>query len=191
MHTPLLHETRSLVDRYLRLFPAETTSLNRLCSQLDDSTQDCFVRSNMTGHVTTSAAVLSPDGRQVLLIHHKFLDKWLPPGGHFELPGNLWESAMREVEEETGVTGLVLHPWSLKHQVPFDIDTHSMPANAAKNEGPHWHHDFRYLAVAPNVEALVPQLAEVHAARWAPLEELASANDRRLTTLARKLKTLL
>lgn len=190
MLSPLHRHTRELVDRYLAVFPGEAASLERLCAQLDDP-QDCFVRSNMTGHVTTSAAVLSPDGRQVLLIHHRFLGKWLPPGGHYERPDGLWESARREVEEETGVVGLELHPWSLAHGVPFDIDTHNMPANAAKNEGPHMHHDFRFLAVAPRVEELVPQLAEVHGARWAPLEELAATNDRRLTTLARKLRTLL
>lgn len=183
-------QTQALVARYLQVFPDEVASLSRLCAQLDDPT-DCFVRSNMTGHVTTSAAVLSPDGQRVLLIHHRFLEKWLPPGGHFELPGDLWDSARREVEEETGVSGLVLHRWSLAHGIPFDVDTHRVPANPAKNEGPHLHHDFRFLAVATNEDELVPQLAEVHDARWAPLEELVSSNDRRLTTLARKLKTLL
>ena len=187
---PLLDFTRALVARYLATFPAEQNALKRLSQQLEEP-DDCFVRSNMVGHITTSAAVLSPDHRKVLLIHHKFLGKWLPPGGHYEEPGDLWDSATREVEEETGVQDLLLHPWCELHGIPFDIDTHEVPQNSAKGEGPHLHHDFRFLAVARSEEGLTPQLAEVHGVRWAPLTELTASDDRRLLTLARKLKELL
>ncbi|HEX6288868.1 MAG TPA: NUDIX domain-containing protein [Herpetosiphonaceae bacterium] len=40
---------------------------------------------------------------KTLLLHHRKLDKWLPPGGHIdphELPDM---AALREVEEETGL----------------------------------------------------------------------------------------
>jgi 8-oxo-dGTP pyrophosphatase MutT (NUDIX family) len=190
MHQHLTPIARDLLARYLSIFPDETDQLARLAAQLN-APEDCFVRSNMVGHVTTSAAVLNSAMTHVLLIHHKFLNKWLPPGGHFELPGEFWDSAVREVSEETAVEGLVLHPWCVTHGVPIDIDTHRVPENPAKREGPHLHHDMRYLAVAPADVKLVPQLAEVHDVRWAPLQELHESNDRRLLALARKLKTLL
>lgn len=190
MHSSLKNTTAGLVSRYLQVFPDETQVLARLQQQLE-APADCFVRSNMGGHVTCSAAVLSPDLSQVLLIHHKFLNKWLPPGGHYEEPGDLWDSAVREVEEETGVSGIVLHPWCLHLGVPFDIDTHAVPVNPAKSEGAHWHHDVRFLAVASSVSELVPQVAEVLGARWAPLDELKNSQDRRMLRLAHKLRTLL
>ena len=40
---------------------------------------------------------------KTLLLHHRKLDRWLPPGGHIE-PDELPDvAALREVEEETGL----------------------------------------------------------------------------------------
>ena len=40
----------------------------------------------------------------MLLIHHKGLGKWLPPGGHIEENEVPHEAAIREVYEETGIS---------------------------------------------------------------------------------------
>ena len=42
----------------------------------------CFERSLAIGHVTASGWVVSPDRRQVLLMHHRKLNRWFQPGGH-------------------------------------------------------------------------------------------------------------
>ena len=188
-HPLLRQQTQRLLRRYLAVYPQEAAALARLQAQLE-APQDCFVRSNMVGHITSSAAILNPSGDKLLLIHHRFLDKWIPPGGHYEAPGTLWDSALREVEEETGLTGLTMHDWCRDLDLPMDIDTLATPANPAKGEGPHLHHDFRFLAVAEREAELTPQLAEVLGARWTPLAELVEANDRRLGVLMRKLATI-
>lgn len=161
-----------------------------LGSQLG-SGEDVFSRSNMTGHVTTSAAVLNGAGSKVLLVHHRILQKWLPPGGHYEAPGSLWVSALREVAEETGVGGVQPHPWTTLHGgLPIDVDTHPIPANPDKDEAQHFHHDFRFLAVADDGTPLVAQLAEVHAARWVPVTQLRDSPDERIRALYAKLAGL-
>lgn len=185
--TPTIHhQTSDILRRYFRLFPDETGRFKLLQEQLL-SGEDLFVRSNMRGHATASVVVLNEERTHLLMIAHKFLRKWLPPGGHYEPPGSLWDSGRREVFEETGVEDIVLHPWCIEHNLPLDIDTHAVPANPAKGEGPHFHHDFRYLAIARNVGELVAQEAEVDGVRWAPLRELEALNDRRLTQLVHKL----
>ena len=40
---------------------------------------------------------------QVLLIHHRQLNKWLPLGGHIELDEDPEMAALREVREESGL----------------------------------------------------------------------------------------
>lgn len=131
--------------------------------------EDAFSRLNWNpGHFTASAFVLSPDRSRVLLIHHKKLDLWLQPGGHFE-PGDasLLDTAKREAVEETGVQGLEL-------RVPgvFDVDIHDIPRR--KDEGPHQHFDVRFAFVAESDQLTLND--EVHGARWVAfdgLDELA------------------
>ena len=113
---------------------------------------------------------------------------WLPPGGHYEGPGSLWRSAAREVAEETGLAQILPHPWAVEHGIPLDIDSHAIPANPSKREGAHVHHDFRFLAVAPEHDDLQAQLTEVHAVKWAPVELLLSSPDERVRALLSKLR---
>lgn len=55
-------------------------------------------------HHTSTVFIISKENpKKVLLIHHKKLSVWLPPGGHEELYENSVETAIREVREETGL----------------------------------------------------------------------------------------
>ena len=91
------------------------------------------------GHYTASAFVLSPDGRDLLLIEHAKLARWLQPGGHVDPDdADLVAAARREGAEETG-----LHDLELLQPAPFDLDVHVIPARKADPE--HRHFDVRYL----------------------------------------------
>jgi len=105
---------------------------------------------------------VSADGRRVLLLHHRKLDRWLQPGGHGD-PGETTgeEVALREAREETGLLGLALHPHAPR---PLDVDVHEIPARPG--EPVHEHLDLRYLVVAPADATLAPDMAELHALRW-------------------------
>lgn len=50
-----------------------------------------------------TATVYVIDNQKVLLIFHKKLGKWLPPGGHMEANETPPETARREVKEESGL----------------------------------------------------------------------------------------
>lgn len=104
-----------------------------------------FSRDQFTpGHITATGLVLAPDGEQILLVHHRRLDRWLLPGGHVEPEdATVGDSARREVLEETGVA---LAPESAPPLA--GIDVHGIPPR--RKEPFHLHHDllFFFRAIA-------------------------------------------
>lgn len=126
--------------------------------------KDCFYRHLLHGHITGSAFIISSDATQVLLLHHRKLDKWLQPGGHADGDENIARVAEKEAREETGLQSLRL----LQTQV-FDVDIHAIPARKEVPE--HLHYDIRYLFVADPAEPLLGNL-ESKALAWFPLREV-------------------
>lgn len=124
---------------------------------------DCLLRTCLEGHLTGSAWIVSPDRRQTLLTHHRKLDKWLQLGGHADADPDLLAVAMREANEESGLSRLRPVTGAL-----FDVDRHRIPARGAEPE--HWHHDLRFMIEADPAEPLVisnesKELAWVEVAR--------------------------
>ena len=141
-------DIHQLYIKYLRAHPNEAEKLQILSEHLA-SQANMISRKNFEGHITASAFVINEHTKQVLLLEHKTLSKFLQPGGHIEEKDiSLLDAAQREVREETGFKRNEL---TLKAavpndpSVPFDIDTHRIPANEKKLESEHFHHDFRYI----------------------------------------------
>ena len=162
-------------------------TLDRYRAEVADNTDDLALllerfaagdaldaRSTMPGHVTTSAIVVDEAGQGVLLVRHRSLGLWLQPGGHWEPAPTLAASAEREAREETGVTGLHLHPWHCDPVLPIDIDTHPIPANPRKGEPAHHHFDIRFAFVASRASELRAQEDEVADVAWRPFDHLAA-----------------
>lgn len=129
-----------------------------------DAHPDVFERRHAVGHFTGSAWVVSGDGRRVLLTHHRKLDRWLQPGGHADGDADLARVALREAEEETGLTGLRVEP------AVFDLDRHMIPARG--HEPAHWHYDVRYVVLAGADERFVVG-EESHDLAWRDIVEVA------------------
>lgn len=125
---------------------------------------DCFERHLSIGHVTGSAWIVSPDHRQVVLLHHAKLDRWFQPGGHADGDPDLLGVALREAEEETGLQNLKVVSPSI-----FDVDVHTIPARASEPE--HLHYDIRFLLEAPTDQPFV-QTEESKEVRWVNVAEI-------------------
>ncbi|MBP5972846.1 NUDIX domain-containing protein [Brasilonema sp. CT11] len=171
--TIIKQSVSTIVSRYLELYPDEKQRLDKVQTVLDGDSS-IHLRSSMEGHITASSIILSED--RILMIHHKTLKKWLCPGGHFDIEDEyLWVTAKREASEETGVAGekLKLHQWHIDNFMsPLDIDSHAIPANPKKNEGKHYHFDFRYIFSVESKENIHLALNEITDLKWMKIEEI-------------------
>jgi 8-oxo-dGTP pyrophosphatase MutT (NUDIX family) len=149
---------------------------------------DCFERSNLEGHVTGSAWIVSADRRSFLLTHHRKLGRWLQLGGHADGDPDPLRVALREAREESGLRELVpAHPAG--EAMPLDVDVHLIPAR--EGEPAHLHHDVRYLFVAAPGQTLVTS-AESEALRWFPVDSAERLlEEESLLRMARRARALL
>jgi 8-oxo-dGTP pyrophosphatase MutT (NUDIX family) len=115
------------------------------------------------GHITCTAVVLHPSGRQILVMHHHRHRRWLLPGGHVEESDvTLSDAAGREAIEETAVrirdtgSGLLV-----------GMDVHGIPAR--KREPFHLHHDLIFAFNAGAEEFTVTE--EAPRVAWCGVEE--------------------
>lgn len=64
-------------------------------------------------------------------------------------------------------------------------------ARPAKGEGPHWHHDFLFVAIATHPFDPTPQMDEVNGVEWLPIEDFLGISGARMQHLAPKLRRFL
>lgn len=167
---------RELVSYYLEEFPDEQASLSQLGNLLNNTAEDSKLkaRNNFVGHITASSFIVNPSTRKVILILHKQLGIPLQPGGHVEAAdATPLATAMREAKEEIGLVDLTPVPYHYNSEVPIDIDSHHIPANDARGEPEHYHHDFRFLFFTDATEdAVLLQEGEAQAFKWYDIREL-------------------
>ena len=66
--------------------------------------EELYTRANPDAHLTASAWVVSPDRKQVLMAYHNLYGSWAWLGGPADGQQDLLAAAMREVQEESGLT---------------------------------------------------------------------------------------
>ncbi len=150
-------------------FNSHEAEMKRRISEFVSAHEDCFKRTQLAGHVTGSAWVVNASMTHTLLTHHAKLGMWLQMGGHCDGEADVLRVALREVAEESGLTGLE----PLLDGAIFDVDAHQIPAR--KNEPEHVHYDIRYLVRASMDEPLRIS-EESHDLAWVPLDEVRRLN---------------
>lgn len=126
-----------------------------------------------------SCVVVHSETKKFLLVHHKKLGVWLPPGGHIDEGELPHEAAVREVKEETGIDVELIHgDGAVRKEIvsvpqiplPFCILHENIPAS--KKDVEHMHVDFIYLAKPTGEQILTENPEEVHALGWYSGEEI-------------------
>ena len=112
---------------------------------------------------------MTPDRRSTVLVHHKKLNRWLQPGGHADGNGNLFEVALHEAFEETGLDLPIFTP---VNSLIFDIHVQKIPKRGV--EPAHMHYDIRCIFQIPEMN--LPGNDESYEVRFVPIDEVKEFN---------------
>lgn len=175
MHRKKLLE---LLTGYRRRYPDEIATIDRF-SAFTESHCDCFERSLLQGHITGSAWLVDQNATHVLLTHHRKLDLWVQLGGHADGNPDIFEVALQEAREESGIE----HIQPVTRDV-FDIDIHRIPARP--NEPEHFHYDVRFAFQTGDTDDFMVS-DESHALEWIEITALQEKTaEESMLRMARK-----
>ncbi|HPI79890.1 MAG TPA: NUDIX hydrolase [Cyclobacteriaceae bacterium] len=161
------HQLEEELTQYGSFYPEELLLVTQFQTLLKHPA--CFNRDHLPGHITGSAWIANPYFTKVLLVHHAKLDKWLQPGGHADGNENVMNVALKELQEETGLTRAKLNRDSI-----FDIDIHTIPERDSFPE--HLHYDVRFLFAANETDPVAIN-HESHDIQWVNLSKLKKYNN--------------
>jgi 8-oxo-dGTP pyrophosphatase MutT (NUDIX family) len=131
----------------------------------------------MQRQFTASTYIIEQE--KVLLILHRKLGKWLPPGGHIDPNETPAEAACREALEETGIEIAIISQenvwidcWNARSiERPFLCLLEDIPAYG--DQPAHQHIDFIFLA-RPKGGSLQHNEKETESIQWFTFEEIAA-----------------
>ena len=161
---------------YGRRWPDEHAVVSHFLALLDDPVNP-FVRERLEGHLTSGCWLVSGDGRRILMTHHRKLDRWLQLGGHADGDTDMARVALKEAEEESGLSDLVVEGGI------FDLDRHWIPER--KDVPGHWHYDVRYVIRAQGSEDYVISEESLDLA-WRDIAPMVADEDASISRMARK-----
>jgi len=126
----------------------------------------------------TATAFIVDSKKRVLLLWHKRLQRWMPPGGHIEANETPEHAAKRECKEETGLDVEIIgdaqdnlfldsadEGYMLKK--PLAMLLEYIPESKERGQPAHEHMDFLFLAKPLDAEQAVTLAAEeAEEMRW-------------------------
>lgn len=169
------------LQQYQSSYEFEITFKENFLSLLQH--ERAFHRDHLPGHITGSTWIVDEQLEYVLLTHHAKLNKWLQPGGHADGDEDVRRVALREANEETGLTQIKV----LQDSV-FDLDIHPIPER--KDFPAHDHYDVRFIVQASRNEPLLIT-EESHDLQWIHISNVPTLTEMNSSILRMLEKTAL
>ncbi|GHV97183.1 NUDIX hydrolase [Lactobacillus nasalidis] len=132
-----------------------------------ESGEELFLRSNLAEHFTASAWVVNQQRSKVLMAYHRIYDSWAWLGGHADGDHDLLRVALKEVEEESGVSAKPVTEQIYSVEI-LTVDGHEKNGKYVPS---HLHLNVTYLLEADDRLPVRPKEDENKAVAWFGLDE--------------------
>ena len=133
---------------------------------------DLLTRENEMAHFTASCWIVNPARDKVLLAYHNLYHSWAWLGGHADGDGDLRRVALREAQEESGLTQARILGEGIFSLEILGVDGH---VRRERYVGTHLHLNVTYLLEADDRMPIRAKPDENSAVRWMPVGEVLQA----------------
>ncbi|MBQ1476839.1 MAG: NUDIX hydrolase [Erysipelotrichaceae bacterium] len=161
------------IEKFVPFNEQEETDKKILLELLSNG-EDILHRENLRYHLTSSAWITSYDRKKILLAYHNIYDSWSWLGGHADGESDLRKVALKEVQEESGITHARLLSDDIFSLEILTVDGHE---KRGKYVPSHLHLNLTYLMEADPEDPLFIREDENSAVAWFPLEESVDASS--------------
>lgn len=136
--------------------------------------EDYLERSNSIGHFTASIWTVNKERTKTLMVYHNIYNSWSWIGGHADGEEDLRGVALRELQEETGVSHASLVSDEILSIEIITVNGHMKKGDYVPS---HLHFNVTYLAEAEEQEELVINEQENQDVKWFTFEEALQVSD--------------
>ena len=129
---------------------------------------NAFFRSSLLYHFSASSWIVNHDRTKVLMCFHNIYQSWSWTGGHADGNTNLLEVALKEAQEETGLSSI-----RCVNDDIYSIEILPVPSHYKREKfiNAHLHLNVTYLLEADDQEVLRIKEDENSALAWMTLDE--------------------
>lgn len=139
--------------------------------QFVERNPDALLRTNLYGHITSSAIVVNETMDKVLFAHHNIYDSWGWVGGHNDGDPDCLNVALKEAKEETGVTNI--RPYN-EDILGVDIIYVNNHIKHGEYVSDHIHFNVTYLFIASEDDQLKIAQGENSDVAWFDMNDVVS-----------------
>ncbi len=157
-----MEQLRKRLEAYSPMNEQEQSD-RRLMLQYMEIFPNLLTRENELAHFTASCWIVNPDRTKVLMAFHNLYQSWAWLGGHADGEENLLNVALREAQEESGVSDARPVSEEIFSLEILGVDAHR---KCGRHVSAHLHLNVTYLLEADDRLPVRPKPDENSAVRW-------------------------
>lgn len=147
-----------------------------------------LTRENVIAHMTASSVIINEAHTKMLMIHHKIYNTWTWQGGHADGEEDMLRIALKEAEEETGLTIFKILKINNKPITTLDILPVYGHIKKGAHVSTHLHLNVAFIFEANEADMLLVNKEETNGLKWVPFEEIDDyAKEPEITPIYHKL----